>query len=158
MARLSTDKLNALKAAFIEKAMSPGQAAQAVGIAEATAKRYYDLWGDQIKRALEGRLLPSLQESVKQEHGRKPAKSKAVKAKKEIRDTRPARCEEKSRLVLEYRAATELYSKAVAELSRRIGIGSLDDYRKLEEAGETARTGSNEARDRLVRHIAGHRC
>ena len=38
--RLSADKLSALKRAFIEKAMSPGQAAQAVGVAEATAKRY----------------------------------------------------------------------------------------------------------------------
>jgi hypothetical protein len=70
MARLSTDKLNALKAAFIEKAMSPSQAAQAVGIAAATAKRYYELWDKEIKRSLESRLLPELEASVKQ-HAKK---------------------------------------------------------------------------------------
>jgi transposase-like protein len=42
MARLSTDKLKALKRAFIESAMAPGQAAQATGVDEATAKRWYD--------------------------------------------------------------------------------------------------------------------
>ena len=65
MARLSTDKLNALKRAFVEDAMTPGQAAQAVGVTYATAKRYYDLWGDEIKRSLESRLLPELEASVK---------------------------------------------------------------------------------------------
>jgi hypothetical protein len=44
MARLSTDKLNALRWAFIELAMTPSQAAQSLGIAPATAKRYYELW------------------------------------------------------------------------------------------------------------------
>ena len=83
---------------------------------------------------LESRLLPNLNESVKQEHARKPAKSKPAKTTKDIRDTRAARCEKKSRLVLEYRAATELYSTAVAELSRRIGIGTIDGYQKLHEA------------------------
>ena len=55
MARLSADKLNALKRAFIEQAMSPSQAAQAVGVSAATAKRYYDLWDVEIKRSLERR-------------------------------------------------------------------------------------------------------
>ena len=50
---------------MIEKAMSPSQAAQAVGASAATAKRYYDLWGDEIKRSLESRLLPELEASVK---------------------------------------------------------------------------------------------
>jgi hypothetical protein len=45
--------------------MQPGQAAQAVGVTYATAKRYYDLWADEIKRSLEAKLLPSLEESVK---------------------------------------------------------------------------------------------
>jgi hypothetical protein len=55
--------------------MSPGQTAKHVGVTYATAKRYYDRWGNEIKRALERRLLPSLQESVKQ-HAKKPAKAK----------------------------------------------------------------------------------
>jgi hypothetical protein len=76
MARLSTDKLQLLKKAFTEDAMSPGQAAQAAGVTYATAKRYYDLWGDEIKRSLESRLLPELEASVKQR------KKKAVKAKR----------------------------------------------------------------------------
>jgi hypothetical protein len=52
MARLSTDKLAALKSAFTEDAMSPGQAAQAVGVTYATAKRWYDKWADEIKSSL----------------------------------------------------------------------------------------------------------
>jgi hypothetical protein len=65
MARLSSDKLAALKRAFTEDAMSPSQAAQATAVTYATAKRYYDQWADEIKRKLESRLLPSLEESVK---------------------------------------------------------------------------------------------
>jgi hypothetical protein len=71
MARLSSDKLAALKRAFTEDAMSPSQAAQATGVTYATAKRYYDHWADEIKRKLESRLLPSLEESVKQARRRR---------------------------------------------------------------------------------------
>ena len=67
MARLSTDKLQLLKKAFTEQAMSPGQAAQAARVTYATAKRYYDLWGDEIKRSLESKLLPELEASVKRQ-------------------------------------------------------------------------------------------
>ena len=158
MARLPLEKLQLLKKAFTENAMVPGQAAEHVGVTYATAKRYYDLWGNEIKRALESRLLPSLQESVKKEHARTPARSKTAKTRKDIKDRGAGRCDEKNRLVLEYRTTTESYSTAVAELSRRIGVGSLDDQRKLHEAAEAARARSNEARDRLARHIAGHHC
>jgi hypothetical protein len=158
MARLSAEKLQLLKKAFTENAMVPGQAAEVAGVTYATAMRYYELWGDEIRQALESRLLPNLNESVKQEHTRKPAKRNAVKNTTDVRRTSAARCEEKTRLVLEYRAATGLYSAAVAELSRRIGTGSLDDYRKLHEATEAARRRSNEAHDRLARHIAEHHC
>ena len=158
MARLSAEKLQLLKKAFTENAMVPGQAAEQVGVTYATATRYYELWSNEIRQALESRLLPNLNESVKQHSGKKPAKREAAKAKKDIRSTSVAPCDEKSRLVLEYRYATELYSTAVAELSRRIGIGSLDDYRALHEAAEAARARSNEAHDRLARHIAEHHC
>jgi hypothetical protein len=67
-------------------------------------------------------------------------------------------CDERNRLLLEYRAATERYSAAVAELTRNIGISSLDEYLKLHQAGETARACSNEARERVAHHIAGHHC
>ena len=65
MARLSPDKLDTLKWAFIELAMSPSQAARSVGIAPATAKRYYDLWDKDIKRGRESMLLPELEASLK---------------------------------------------------------------------------------------------
>ena len=45
--------------------MSPSQAAHAVGVAEATAKRYYELWDKDIKHGLESRLLPELEASVR---------------------------------------------------------------------------------------------
>jgi transposase len=60
MARLSADKLNALKNAFIEHAMSAGQAAEAVGVTYGTAKRWYDKWADEIKRSLERTLQPGI--------------------------------------------------------------------------------------------------
>ena len=66
MARLSADKIQLLKKAFTEDAMDPGLAARTVGVTYATAKRYYDRWADEIRRSLESRLLPSLEQSVKQ--------------------------------------------------------------------------------------------
>ena len=67
-------------------------------------------------------------------------------------------CAEKERLLSEYRAATALYSTAVAELTRMIGITSIDDYRHLHNAAERARLDSNETRERLARHYAEHHC
>jgi hypothetical protein len=51
MPRLSTEKIQLLKKAFTEQAMSPGQAAQAADVTYATARRYYDRWADDIKRS-----------------------------------------------------------------------------------------------------------
>jgi hypothetical protein len=81
MASLSTDKLQLLKKAFTEDAMSPGQAVQAAGVAEATAKRYYELWGDEIKRSLESWLLPSLEESIKRLAKKRKAAKPSAHAK-----------------------------------------------------------------------------
>ena len=67
MARLSTEKFEPLQKAFAEQAMTPGQAAPAVGVTYVTAKRWYEKWGDDIKRSLESRLLPTLKESVKRQ-------------------------------------------------------------------------------------------
>jgi hypothetical protein len=79
MPRIPTAKLELLKKAFIE--MSPGQAAERVGVTYASAKRYYDKWAPEIKQRLESRLIPEMQESIKQlaKKGRRPgsrAKSK----------------------------------------------------------------------------------
>ena len=56
MPPLPKQKLDALKRAFTEKAMSPGKAAQEAGVTYATAKRYYEKWSDVIQRSLEARL------------------------------------------------------------------------------------------------------
>lgn len=67
-------------------------------------------------------------------------------------------CDEKDRLLSEYRGATERYLTAVAELSRRIGVSSLDDYSKLHHGAEAGRLRSIETLDRLERHITEHLC
>ena len=68
------------------------------------------------------------------------------------------RCDEKDKLLGEYRTAMEVYSTAVAELTRRIGISSREDYLKLHQAAESARLRSNEALARLESHFDQHRC
>jgi hypothetical protein len=64
----------------------------------------------------------------------------------------PQGANESYQLLADYRRATEAYSSAIAELSRRIGISLLDDYRRLREAAERACLHSIEACDRLARH------
>ena len=76
LARLSPEKLASLKKAFTEDAMAPGQAADAIGVTYGTAKRWYDKWADEIKRSLESRLLPSLEESVKRVGNKRRTTSK----------------------------------------------------------------------------------
>jgi hypothetical protein len=65
MPRLFQRENPAPQVAFTEPAMSPGQAAQAAAVTYATARRYYDRWEDEIKRSLESRLVPSIEESIK---------------------------------------------------------------------------------------------
>ena len=74
MSRLSADKVALLKKAFTEDAMQPRQAAQSAGITYATAKRYYELWSEEIKRSLEAKLLPSLEASMKRVGKKKKAR------------------------------------------------------------------------------------
>jgi molybdenum-dependent DNA-binding transcriptional regulator ModE len=75
MVTLPKEKLTLLKKAFIEEAMSPGQAAKKVGVTYATANRYYEKWSKEIKEGLERRLIPQIEESIKQ-MGKKRKKSK----------------------------------------------------------------------------------
>jgi len=51
--------------------MQPTKAAQAMGVTYATAKRYYELWSEEIKRSLEAKLLPSLEASVRRTRKRR---------------------------------------------------------------------------------------
>lgn len=64
MATLSKDKLDKLKRAFIDDALSPTDAAKAAGTTYATAVRYYEKWGDEIKRERERLLMPQLEASL----------------------------------------------------------------------------------------------
>ncbi len=72
MAKLSKDKLDALKSAFINDAMSPGDAAKKSGISYATAVRYYELWDADIRKGREKQLMPQIEESIKRAKKRKP--------------------------------------------------------------------------------------
>ena len=65
MPGLPKAKLDVLKQAFIKDAMSPGDAAKKAGVTYATATRYYEKWGDEIKTAREKQLLPQIEESLK---------------------------------------------------------------------------------------------
>jgi hypothetical protein len=64
VATLSKDKLDKLKRAFIDDALSPTDAAKAAGTTYATAVRYYEKWGDEIKRERERLLMPQLEASL----------------------------------------------------------------------------------------------
>jgi hypothetical protein len=67
-------------------------------------------------------------------------------------------CEEKSRLVDAYSAATIAFSKAVQELRRKIGTSLKEDYKRLErDSTDDARVKAEQARLALEQHIAAHR-
>jgi hypothetical protein len=67
-------------------------------------------------------------------------------------------CEEKTRLLMEYEAATSTFSGAVRELRRKIGTSPKEEYKRLEIIASEARDKSEQARLALERHIAAHRC
>jgi hypothetical protein len=74
MAKLSKEKLDALKSAFIDDALSPGDAAKKAGVSSATAVRYYELWDEEIRKGREKQLVPQMLESMKR-LGKKKRKS-----------------------------------------------------------------------------------
>jgi hypothetical protein len=67
-------------------------------------------------------------------------------------------CEEKTRLALEYKAATDAFSDAVKELQRKIGTSPKAEYERLERISSEARVKSERARLAIEQHIADHRC
>ena len=67
-------------------------------------------------------------------------------------------CEEKTRLAMEYDAATSKFSEAVGELRRKMGTSLKDEYDRLERASNEARVRSEQARLALEQHTAAHRC
>jgi hypothetical protein len=70
----------------------------------------------------------------------------------------PMSCEEKTRLGIEYEAATSKFSDAVKELRRRMGTSPKDEYDRLERASNEARVRSEQARLALEQHVASHGC
>jgi hypothetical protein len=67
-------------------------------------------------------------------------------------------CEVKIRLTFEYETATTLFSEAVTELRRKIGISTRENYEQLGRRANEARVKSEQARLALEQHIAEHRC
>jgi len=67
-------------------------------------------------------------------------------------------CPTKMLLLCTWQTAAEIYSKAVAELSRQIGVLPMDDYERLQGAAEVARQRSIEAQATLKAHVREHRC
>jgi hypothetical protein len=67
-------------------------------------------------------------------------------------------CEEKTRLVMEYEAATSAFSEAVKELRRKIGTSPKEEYKRLERVSTEARAKSEQTRLALEQHISTHRC
>jgi hypothetical protein len=67
-------------------------------------------------------------------------------------------CEIKLRLTTNYETATALFSQAVTELRRNIGISTKEEYDRLARAANDARGKSEQARLALEQHIAEHRC
>ena|ERR1041385_419110 len=67
-------------------------------------------------------------------------------------------CTKKVQLLQEYQKATEVYSLAVTDLVKKIGIVAKVEYERLTDLSEICRDRSSHARDRLNRHVAEHGC
>jgi hypothetical protein len=67
-------------------------------------------------------------------------------------------CKVKIRLISQYEEATTLFSEAVTELRRKIGISTRENYEQLGRRANDARVKSEQARLALEQHIAEHRC
>lgn len=67
-------------------------------------------------------------------------------------------CDAKMRLVAEYDAATAVFSEAVAELRRKIGTSTKQQYEQLGRLANEARVKSEQARLALEQHTADHHC
>jgi hypothetical protein len=67
-------------------------------------------------------------------------------------------CGEKTRLAMEYEAATSAFCEAVTELNRKIGTSPKEEYQRLERISSEARVKSEQARLALEQHISTHCC
>jgi hypothetical protein len=67
-------------------------------------------------------------------------------------------CHVKTQLVIAYQHASEIYSKAVADLTRAIGKVDRIEHEKFSLAAERARLVATERRADLDMHIFEHDC
>jgi hypothetical protein len=67
-------------------------------------------------------------------------------------------CATKARLLREYQETTQIYAGAVSEFDKRLPDAALEVYSELNRMVDAARRLSEDARDRLARHIAEHHC
>jgi hypothetical protein len=56
-----------------------------------------------------------------------------------VEKTEMMSCEEKKRLANEYESATMKFSQAIAELRRRMGTSTKEEYQRLDRAANEAR-------------------
>ena len=67
-------------------------------------------------------------------------------------------CPTKAILLETWQSTAEIYSKAVADLSRQIGVLPKADYDKLSHAAEQTRKRSIKAQQNLEAHLFAHGC
>jgi hypothetical protein len=67
-------------------------------------------------------------------------------------------CEERARLLLDYKREIETYSTVVADLTRLIRVITFEDYYKLFRTADLARKRSEVARQHFENHVAYHEC
>jgi len=73
-------------------------------------------------------------------------------------ESTPPICAKKTRLLQDYLEATQAYAAALAEFNKRLANVLTEDYSKLNRIVDRARRQSEDARDRLARHIAEDHC
>jgi hypothetical protein len=67
-------------------------------------------------------------------------------------------CQQKDRLMREYRLATDAYSRSVQQLHEKMGVSAKVEYERLAVEAEQSRTRSEEARREMELHVAHHGC
>ena len=73
-------------------------------------------------------------------------------------DARKESCPTKTLLLAAWQSAAEIYSQAVSQLSKQIGVLSKEDYERLKDFAEESRQRSIDAQTKLEAHIAEHGC
>ena len=67
-------------------------------------------------------------------------------------------CQQKDRLMKEYRLTTDAYSLAVQQLHDKMGVSDKVEYEHLAGDAEQSRRKSEEARREIDLHVAHHGC